>query len=187
MCERPGCRSCQQRCIGFRRGPWHLWVHSGGREGGGLPGGGLGIHGGAGRQEVGDVSNVHAQLQGAAGQGADVQGVVDVLAARGVHAADGQMAQVLPAQDAHMREQTSEAQGRAQLAQGVVSDLRALGGLALQTGAFGRSKLRGRAAGSRAADSAVPERSSVLACAHGIYAPTGKAPRSTASDHVAGH
>ena len=126
-----------------------LW--RGARGGGDLPGGSLGIHGGAGRQEVGDVSDVHAQLQGPPGQGADVQGVVDVLAARGVHAADGQVAQVLPAQDARMREQTGQAQGRAQLAQGVVSDRSGRGGggggPALQTGASGRSKLRGRAAG----------------------------------------
>ena len=161
--------------------------HGGGRKGEGLPGGSLSIHGGAGCQEVGDVSDVHAQLQGAAGQGADVQGVVDVLAARGVHAADGQVAQVLPAQDTCLREQMGQARARLQLTQGVVRDPSALEGLALQTGAFGRSKLRGRAAGSRGAESAVPERSSVLACAHGIYAPTGKAPRSTASDHVAGH
>ena len=67
-----------------------------------------------------DVSNVHAQLQGPPGQGADMQGVIDVLAARGVHAADGQVAQVLPAQGARVREQMKQAQAKAQLTQGVM-------------------------------------------------------------------
>ncbi len=47
-------------------------------------------------EEVGDISDVHAQFQVAVGQFADVQRIVNVLAARWVHAADGQVPQVLP-------------------------------------------------------------------------------------------
>ena len=49
---------------------------------------------------MGDVCDVHAQLEGAIGQGLDVQGVINVLAPRRIHAADGQMAQVFPARSA---------------------------------------------------------------------------------------
>ena len=60
------------------------------------PAGSLVIHGRAGQQEVGDVRDVHAQLLVAIGQGPDVQGIVDVLAAGRVDAAHGQVSQVLP-------------------------------------------------------------------------------------------
>lgn len=51
--------------------------------------------GGGDLQEVGDVRDVDTQLPVAVGQLARVQGVVDVAAARGVHAADADVAQVL--------------------------------------------------------------------------------------------
>ena len=54
-----------------------------------LPRGSFRVHGSARVQEVGDVCNVHAQFKGAVGQGADVQGIINVLAPRRINAADG--------------------------------------------------------------------------------------------------
>ena len=48
------------------------------------------VHGRAGQQEIGDIGDVHPQLQVAIGQGANVQRIVYVLAPRGVHTADRQ-------------------------------------------------------------------------------------------------
>ncbi len=55
----------------------------------GVPGGSFRVHGSGRVQEVGDVCYVHAQLQCTVGQGADVQGVINVLAPGRIHAADG--------------------------------------------------------------------------------------------------
>ena len=61
------------------------------------PDGGLIIHGCHWQQEVGDVSNVHSQLEIAAGKVTHMQGVINVFAAGRVDATDRQMPQVFPA------------------------------------------------------------------------------------------
>ncbi len=61
------------------------------------PDGGLIIHGRHWQQEVGDVSNVHSQLEVAAGKLTHMQGVIYVFAAGRIDATDGQMPQVFPA------------------------------------------------------------------------------------------
>ena len=61
------------------------------------PNGGLIIHGCHWQQEVGDVSNVHSQLEVAAGKLTHMQGVINVFAAGRVDATDRQMPQVFPA------------------------------------------------------------------------------------------
>ena len=61
------------------------------------PDGGLVIHGCHRQQEVGDVSNVHPQLDVAAGKLPHMQCVIYVFAAGWIDAADGQMPQVFPA------------------------------------------------------------------------------------------
>ena len=119
--SKEGAEAVNNKHVRAPQGPSGPLGYDWGRGGAGLPGGGLSIHGSAWQKKMSDVSNVHAKLQGPPGQGADVQGVVDVLAARGVHAADGQVAQVLPAHGAHMREHMSQAQGKAQLAQSVMN------------------------------------------------------------------
>lgn len=61
------------------------------------PGGSFGVHGSAWVQEVCDISDVDAQFQVAVWQFPDVQRIVNILAAGRIHAADGQVPQVLPA------------------------------------------------------------------------------------------
>ena len=61
------------------------------------PDGGLVIHGCHRQQEIGDISNVHSQLEVAAGKLTHMQGVINVFAAGRINATDGQMPQVFPA------------------------------------------------------------------------------------------
>lgn len=61
------------------------------------PDGGLIIHCSGRQQEVGDISNVHPELDVAIGQLLYMQGVINVLASGRVHTADWQVPQIFPA------------------------------------------------------------------------------------------
>jgi len=62
-----------------------------------LPDRGFVIHGCHWQQEIGDISDVHTQLNVSTGQLAHMQGIIDIFTAGRVYTANGQMPQVLPA------------------------------------------------------------------------------------------